>query len=39
MGKRVGTWWFFCGEDLAECVVNVVGKTLVLRGWKMGQVF
>jgi hypothetical protein len=24
---------------VVECVVNVVGKTLVLPGWKIGQFF
>jgi hypothetical protein len=30
---------FFDGENVVECVVNVVGKHHVCGGGKMGQVF
>ena len=32
LGERAGTWWLFDGENVVECVVNVVGKTLFFPG-------
>jgi hypothetical protein len=31
LGKRGGSWWFFDGENVVECVVNVVGKLRFCR--------
>jgi hypothetical protein len=33
--ENVGGWtWFFDGENVVKCVVNVVRKTVFLRGEK-----
>jgi hypothetical protein len=37
--KRVFLWWFFDGENVVECVVNVVFWQSLFWGGKMGQVF
>ncbi len=37
--KRCFLWWFFDGENVVECVVNVVFWQSVFRGEKMRQVF
>jgi hypothetical protein len=37
--KRVFLWWFFDGENVVECVVNVVFWQSLFRGGKMRQIF
>jgi hypothetical protein len=37
--KRVFLWWFFDGENMVECVVNVVFWQSLFRGGKMRQIF
>ena len=39
LGKCGGWTWFFDGENVVECVVNVVRKTKFLRGGKIRHVF
>ena len=31
--------WFFCGENVVDCVVNVVKFPSLFGGEKIGQVF
>jgi hypothetical protein len=38
-GKRRRFLWFFCGEDVVECVVNVVRKPRCFDDGKIRHLF
>jgi hypothetical protein len=38
-GKIGVLWLVFCGENVVECVANVVCRQSLFQGRKIGQVF